>query len=357
VHAARALLGQGHAHARRGEWAAAAEAYAAATRLHTHADAWFNLGVALHKLHDVDAAACALLRAWRLDPLLDVAAKGTMAVLAGAVRAGRRWTAPAPLRLPATPPHVSVVVCSIDDAKARAIAALYARLLAGLPHDVLVLRDARSLAEAYNRGIARARGEVVILSHDDIDILAEDFAARLLAHLEAHDLVGVVGADCFTGPVPVWPGQPHVRGWITHHAQGSPDWRVNVLDPRPVGGGMQVLDGVFLAARRGAIAGLAFDAHTFDGFHGYDVDWSARAAAAGLGLAAAGDLRIVHASGGRYDATWQRYADRVCAKHGIAGNAAAPSPYYAVTLASAEEVRGLLDGLMAAVASEEATRS
>ncbi len=350
---ARELLARGHACARQGDWACAADAYAAATRIQPDANAWFNLGVARHKRNDFDGAVRALLQAWRVDPLLPDAARGCMGVLAAAVRAGYRWTPPPALALPPDPPHVSVIVCSVDDAKARTIEALYGRLLAGVPHDILVLRDARSLAEAYNRGIAAARGDVVVLSHDDIDIAAADFAARVLAHLQAHDAVGVVGATRLTGPVPVWAGHPYVRGWITHHAPGSPEWQVNVLDPRPVAGGLAVLDGVFLAGRRQAFAAVPFDAATFDGFHGYDVDWSGRAAQAGLRLAAAGDLRIVHASGGSYDETWRRYAERLCEKHAIGGIAPAPSPYYRVSLGSLAEVGAFFDGLAVVSGPEE----
>jgi hypothetical protein len=148
-----------------------------------------------------------------------------------------------------------------------------------------------------------------------------------------------------TGPVPIWAGHPHLRGWITHHPPGAKAWQVDLLHPLPLAGGVVILDGVLLAGRRDVFARVPFDAETFDGFHGYDVDWSYRAAQAGFRIAAAGDLRVIHASGGRYDATWERYAQRFCAKHAVGITPAAAPPFRTVTLNSAQEIGAFYDGL------------
>jgi GT2 family glycosyltransferase len=120
-----------------------------------------------------------------------------------------------------------------------------------------------------------------------------------------------------------------------------------VLHPDACAGGIAVLDGVLLAARRQVFQHIPFDAHTFDGFHGYDVDWSVRAARAGYRLCAAGDLEVVHASRGRYDATWHVYAERFCAKHSIRPAEPAPPPYYETRLASAAHVVRFFEQLIA----------
>ncbi len=184
------------------------------------------------------------------------------------------------------------------------------------------IRNARSLAEAYNWALRRNVADVVVLSHDDVDILAPDFAARLFERLRTFDVVGVAGSTRMDGPAMGWSGHPHLRGWITHRAPDDRDWQVDVLDPRPVAGDIALLDGVLLAGRREAFRAVSFDAVTFDGFHLADLDWSYRAAQAGFTLGVAGDLLLVHASRGNYDATWQRYADRFCRKHDAAALAA-----------------------------------
>ena len=88
---------------------------------------------------------------------------------------------------------VSVVICSIEAGKFARVTANYSRLLAQQPFEIIGVHDARSLAEGYSRGIARSRGEILVLSHDDIRILTPDFAARLSTHLATYDLIGSAG--------------------------------------------------------------------------------------------------------------------------------------------------------------------
>ena len=71
---------------------------------------------------------------------------------------------------------VSVIVCSIDDAKLAAVTANYRERLAGTAHEIVAIRDARSLAEAYNRAARAAKGDLLVFSHDDVEHLREDFA-------------------------------------------------------------------------------------------------------------------------------------------------------------------------------------
>ncbi|MGH8851326.1 MAG: glycosyltransferase [Casimicrobiaceae bacterium] len=341
--APRAWLALGNAHARAGDPAAAAVAYRETLdREPGWSDARFNLGLMQKRLGDRAPALRSFHAAWVRDPLLFDAASQCVAAIAESVRAGDSLEPqPAPTRRdPALSPlAVSIVVCSIDDAKHERAVALYQNLFRAVRHEVISIRNARSLAEAYNWALRRSAADVIVLSHDDVDILAPDFAARLWEHLQSFDVVGVAGSTRMDGPALGWSGHPHLRGWITHRAPGDADWRADVLDPRPVSGGMMLLDGVLLAGRREALRVAAFDAVTFDGFHLADLDWSYRAAQAGLRLGVAGDLLLVHASRGRYDATWQRYADRFCTKHATGRSPAQPSSFFGATLDGPQQVR------------------
>jgi glycosyltransferase involved in cell wall biosynthesis len=76
---------------------------------------------------------------------------------------------------------ISVVVCSITPAKLAAVKENLSRLLDAEAHEFIAIQDAKSLAEGYNRGVARSSGEILILCHDDIEILAPDFLERMIA--------------------------------------------------------------------------------------------------------------------------------------------------------------------------------
>jgi Tfp pilus assembly protein PilF len=338
--AALAWLALGTAFARSEEFVAAAEAYrAAVAREPQWADAHFNLGLVLKRQGDLPAATRALHAAWLRDPTFFDAAKQCVATIADRVRRGETSSAPALDIANAARHPVTIVLCSIDAMKHDRAVALYRRLFSHVPHEIIAVRDARSLAEAYNSAVSRSVADVVLLSHDDIDVLALDFAARIFERLKDYDALGVIGSTRMDGPAVGWSGHPHLRGWITHHAPDDATWRVDVLDPRPVAGNIIVLDGVLIAARREVLTAVPFDAETFDGFHLYDIDWSYRAARAGFRLGVAGDLLLVHASRGQYGAAWQHYADRFSAKHVAVGTPPAPSSFFGATLDSPDDVR------------------
>jgi Flp pilus assembly protein TadD len=300
----------------------------------------FNLGLALRESRDFAGAVRELQTAWMLDPYMQGPARACVDTTAEWVRDGAKATFPGMCQDPIDSPAVSVVYCSIDDRKDAAAERLYRRLFAGYRHEIIAIRDAESLAEAYNRGIGASVGDIVVLSHDDVDVLASDFAPRLFHYLRRFDVIGAIGATEMTGPSWSWSRHPHLCGWITHRPQPDGEWRAAVVDPRPSAGEIRVLDGVFLAAHRAVFDEVAFDEETFDGFHLYDIDWSYRASLAGFRLGTAGDLLLVHESVGRYDEAWATYADLFCAKHGIEDlEPPPPAQLFEAMFGSADQVR------------------
>jgi tetratricopeptide (TPR) repeat protein len=306
----------------------------------------FNLGLSLKEQLQTAAAAREFAVAWHLDPMMPAAMHECVGAAAAWARVDSGYRSASTLQMLPQVQSFSIIFCSIDDAKFAYTVGLYRRLFDDVPHELIPIRDARSLAEAYNRGIASSTGDIVLLSHDDVDILTSDFARRLQAHLSRFDVVGVMGAAEMSGPTWNWSRHPHLRGWITHHLARDADWRPFVVDPRPVAGDVVVLDGVLIAAHRKLFDKVKFDEETFDGFHLYDTDWSYRAAKAGFRMAAAGDLLVVHASGGRYDVVWEDYAHRFCDKHSL-GEMSPPPPLHVgeASLRNADEVRAFFGRL------------
>ncbi len=358
-----AWLGLGNALTRAGDLRGAASAYdEALVREPAWTDAHFNLGLVCERLDDLPRAARAFHAAWDRDPTLVDAAKKCLATLARIARENpalaqsivRSVRAREDAALDAPRRSFTIVVCSIDETKHRRVEALYQRLFAGVRHEIVVIRDARSLASAYNGAVAQSRADIVILSHDDIDILADDFAARVASLLEEVDVIGVVGNAVMRGPTIGWSGLSNVRGWITHAAPDEEGFTVDAFSSRRIATDVIVIDGVLMAARRKVFADIAFDEETFDGFHLYDLDWSYRASKAGCRLATSGELLVVHASRGKYDDVWARYADRFCLKHRLYRTQHAPSTFFGADVETPEQVRaffGLLGALDASPTS------
>jgi hypothetical protein len=215
---------------------------------------------------------------------------------------------------PDAPGLISVITCSIDDGRYAAMKQSYERALAGWPHEFIRIADAKSLAGGYTRGCAEARGATVIFTHDDVEILPADFDRRLRLGLGECDILGVAGASRATGPGWAFAGRPHLHGCVIYPEQSG--YNVTVYSQvAPLATGMRVLDGVFLAMPREVAMAVGWDAATCDGFHGYDVDFTLRAAQRGLRLAVASDLGVVHQSWGRFDEAWRAAAMRLIERH------------------------------------------
>ena len=211
---------------------------------------------------------------------------------------------------------VSVVVCSIDAAKFARVSQNYRTLLGGRDVEIIGIHDARSLSEGYNRGIAQSRGELIVLSHDDIEIVTPDFAERLERHLAQFDLIGVAGTTRLVTGKWESAGDPYAFVVISAPVPDSVGY-VTVLR----GGGplvvpdIQALDGVFMAMRREVALSVSFDEVLFDHFHLYDLDFSFRAHLAGFSLAVCRDIVLIHQSIGKFDTVWNEYRRRFETKH------------------------------------------
>ena len=123
--------------------------------------------------------------------------------------------------------------------------------------EVVVVRDAVSIAAAYNEGQSRARNPIRCYVHNDVRVLKpERLRAELIAHCTpAVGLVGIVGSR--DARVPWWEGV--TCGSVV-------DARMGLLDFGP-GGECAYLDGLLLAS----VHALEWD-ESYPGFHLYDHD-------------------------------------------------------------------------------------
>jgi hypothetical protein len=245
--------------------------------------------------------------------------------------------------VPAAPPlSFTVVVCTVDEEKlARAQAAVQAS--DPRPVQWIVVRDARSLAEAYNRSMDRATGEAVVFMHDDVEVLSPALFDALSRALAVSDVVGVAGTLALAGPTVGWAGQEFARGALAHGSSASGLYDYSVLNwTDGITTGMQALDGCFIAARTSIAREVRFDSETFDAFHFYDLDFAFRASRAGARVATSAEVLVAHASRGSVGGPWRAQAERFLAKFPeLDGRPPRQNHFYAVRLAGAGRVRAM----------------
>ena len=211
---------------------------------------------------------------------------------------------------------ISVVICSIDEAKFSAVLSMYARQLDGHAFEIIHIPDAKGICEGYNRGVSLSRGDIIVFSHDDIEIHCENFRARLLGHMEHCDLLGIAGTNRLCAGSWLSAGAPYVFGQVIHSRTDINAFRALVYSaPKRLILNMQALDGVLLCCKRQVAQKVPFDQDTFPGYHMYDLDFTFRAYLAGYRLAVACDLDVVHSAVSRYDQAWENEEAVFCRKH------------------------------------------
>lgn len=167
--------------------------------------------------------------------------------------------------------------------------------------------NTRGLSELYNLAIsAPDTPEYVVFVHDDVYL--EDYFTidRVIEGLTHYDVIGVAGSSF--GPGQLRWGLPRVGvgGAVGHSRQ--PFGRVTRFGPTPLA--VDVLDGLFLAAKTETLrrTGVRFD-EAFK-FHFYDLDFCLTAKQAGLRLGV-WPLSVTHQSAGRFDSPEWKAASEV----------------------------------------------
>jgi glycosyltransferase involved in cell wall biosynthesis len=147
----------------------------------------------------------------------------------------------------------------------------------------------RGLPEIYNARITAAAGtDVLAFIHDDVWIDDFHLADRVVEGLRTYDVIGVAGnrrrvprqpAWGFMDAARTWDDRANLSGAIAHAMH--PFGRVSFYGTP---GDCELLDGVFLAARKSTLVAhrVAFDPR-FD-FHFYDMDFARSARSRGLRL-------------------------------------------------------------------------
>ena len=117
--------------------------------------------------------------------------------------------------------------------------------MADTPFEIIGIHDAESLAEGYNRGLLKAKGEILILSHDDILIFDPNFTEKIIERLKTFDLLGFAGTSKLVTATWFGAGQPHIHGAICHAKRNRPDLSLNIygVGTWPVVGDIQAVDG------------------------------------------------------------------------------------------------------------------
>jgi len=172
-----------------------------------------------------------------------------------------------------------------------------------VPH--LAFANRRGLPEVFNARISAPDGhELLVFVHDDVWIDDYFLADRVIEGLQTYDVIGVAGnrrrvqnqpAWIFVDKKLTWDSPTNLSGRVAHGS--DPFGQVKFYGPVPAE--CELLDGVFLGARKSALTanGVLFDPR-FD-FHFYDMDFCRSARQNGLRLGT-WPICLTHQSAGAF---------------------------------------------------------
>lgn len=169
--------------------------------------------------------------------------------------------------------------------------------------EILTDADEHGISRAYERLRQRASFPTVCYLHDDLELLDPDATERIVRAMDdsGAGLLGVAGSAGGETAIPWWEAARFVGAWVQPTTAAGSDLILSIGDARarmswkgvghrghrkpwePAG----LLDGILLADR----TGLPWEPR--DSFHGYDVDRSMQAHAAGFGVVV-GDVLVRH---------------------------------------------------------------
>lgn len=215
---------------------------------------------------------------------------------------------------------ISVIVCSRNPPENT----LHCRNVfktVGTDHEYIPLDNRQNrygICAAYNEGVKRSRGDILVFVHEDVFFMEQGWGAVLESKFTdaTVGMVGVAGTRYLFADRPGWvvAGRPFIRGRVIHEApdKSAIDLTVFSWDKRDAD--VVAVDGLFFAIRRRLFTTIRFDEQTFDGFHFYDMDICMQVRQTHRILVTWG-IMVKHLSGGNFGTDWQKYATRFTNKY------------------------------------------
>ncbi len=205
---------------------------------------------------------------------------------------------------------ISIIICS----KQRELDHQFQKNIestVGSRHEIIAIDNSEakySIFEAYNLGIEKSRYPYLCFVHEDVHFHTQNWGELVIAHLSSPEtgVLGVAGSDMITKVPAGW----SVSGRKLHLIQSQKDKKGSkeVKIPENFQGKSRdviLLDGVFLCMRKEITDSVKFSQH-LPGFHGYDLDISLQAIAAGFINKVAYDILLEHFSKGRKNKQYYR---------------------------------------------------
>lgn len=208
---------------------------------------------------------------------------------------------------------ISAIICSRNPSAFEHVRRNLLRTAGDIDLEVIRIDNSANkfgICEAYNDGVARAIGSILVFLHEDVYHLEFGWGIKLLQKFQSSPdigVIGVAGSQIILGDPPLWSwiGRPYLFGKVVHELDRGERFFMTVFSPESGDREVAAVDGCWFSARKDVFQQVHFDAKTFPGFHFYDIDFCLQARK-NWKVIATTDILVKHLSPGSFDESWQK---------------------------------------------------
>ena len=206
---------------------------------------------------------------------------------------------------------LSIIICS-PSAKSKGLDSLLQNIedtitahphQQSFDHEVVIIENPKrkyNLFEAYNKGVEKAKGNILCFMHDDIEYLDTGWGERVTELFSSNPSIGA----CSVAGCQILRKSPSLFGISKYNAiniqKHDGQWLDTCNEPVP----LATFDGLWFCISRKCFETIAFDQDTFSGFHFYDMDTAVQLHAAGYSIMFIPHIPIRHNGKGATDVEW-----------------------------------------------------
>ena len=212
----------------------------------------------------------------------------------------------------------SIIVCSIKPELAEALHQNIASTI-GCPFEMLICDNrntGKGICAVYNEAAARATGDYLCFVHEDVLFHTPHWGTRIAQKLreESCGVIGFAGSNTKLASLSGWSANSSdVRQHYTQRLRSGKRRHFSTNPANEEFSPSVCLDGFCLFVRREVWQQSPFDASTFPGFHGYDLDFTTSIACRWSNYVCQ-IVEVEHISEGGFSKVWfealKRYHDK-----------------------------------------------
>ena len=208
---------------------------------------------------------------------------------------------------------ISVIVCHKNINHLNEFVKSTEDTIGKIEYEIIVVDNTKSeyyLTSAYNEGVRRSNGDVLIFAHEDVRFETKNWGniiEKIFKNTKDIGVLGVAGTNLLLTNGQWWfPGTNHMYGEVIHESNGR-IWKT-IFSKGSGEKEVVVLDGVFMACKKEALEkdNIQWD-EEFDNFHFYDLSFCIPFLKKGYKNYVTYNISIKHFGMGETTAEWEHY--------------------------------------------------